>query len=114
MTQFQGVPRRVLDQLLPPARRPGQASPTTAKAETGVKNASSAPVKSKSAKRSAPKKSADKTQRREPPSAYKPKIHDKILEIIAQEVGVEPKDLTPDSTLDECGVDSLLSLNISN
>jgi naphtho-gamma-pyrone polyketide synthase len=43
----------------------------------------------------------------------RPSPNDKILGLIAEAVGIEISDLKPDTSFDECGVDSLLSLNIS-
>jgi len=34
-------------------------------------------------------------------------IHDKVVEIIAEQAVLEPSDVTPDSTLDSLGIDSL-------
>ncbi|SCZ57721.1 acyl carrier protein [Epibacterium ulvae] len=34
-------------------------------------------------------------------------IHDKVVEIIAEQAVLEPSDVTPESTLDSLGIDSL-------
>ncbi|XP_044721728.1 starter unit:ACP transacylase in aflatoxin biosynthesis domain-containing protein [Hirsutella rhossiliensis] len=92
---FQGVPRKVLDNLLP-----GKA---TTKAPAGAKAAPVAPTPAQAPVRSAAP----------PPPAAVPKASGDfghVLSIIAEEVGIELAELQPDSLFADFGLDSLLAL----
>lgn len=105
----------MLDQLLPAGRAAAQgATPTAAKPSVGVKEGSSTGAKPKS--KPGPKAEATPipTKAKQPSSKPQSAIDDKIIKIIAEEAGVEVGDLKQDTLFDECGIDSLLSLNISN
>ncbi|KAF2686477.1 conidial pigment polyketide synthase PksP/Alb1 [Lentithecium fluviatile CBS 122367] len=106
--KFQGVPRKVLDRVLPAS---GKTTPIAAPSKVVV---------SKTAARSAPVPAAAVTAKLQakPKAAPAPKIAspspvDKCLKIICDEVGVSMNDLVPTAAFADFGVDSLLSLNIS-
>ena len=88
--RFQQVPRALLDSMLPsaPSAQPKRQNPAKA----------SAPPPS-----SAPKKTS---------SASQSGVTSKILNVIAEEVGIPAKEMSDDSKFSELGVDSLLSLTI--
>ncbi|KIW01754.1 uncharacterized protein PV09_06930 [Verruconis gallopava] len=96
--KFQGVPRRVLDQLLPSGQR--RAIPVTTTPAPKLQEAKISNALSKGKSISSPKHKVSS-------------IKDTILNLIAEAVGLDVNELKPDTTFDECGVDSLLSLNIS-
>jgi iron transport multicopper oxidase len=97
--RFQRVPRTVLDLLLPPV---------------GAKSAI--------VKKTAPHPSlvVPETPARKPASAVvpqhdsRPTRRDAFLDTIAAELGVEPSEISPDDTLSDLGVDSLMSLTLAS
>ncbi|KAF2706517.1 polyketide synthase module [Pleomassaria siparia CBS 279.74] len=107
--KFQGVPRSILDRLLPGKTAP-QAAPKTLTQKSVAKQAPvtaaavSAKLQTKPAKAPAPTSA---------PKSSGPSIADKALTIVCDEVGVSLSDLVPSASFADFGVDSLLSLNIS-
>ncbi|RMZ77064.1 hypothetical protein DV738_g4567, partial [Chaetothyriales sp. CBS 135597] len=113
--KFQGVPRRVLDQLLPASRPAARTtSRIAAKPSPAAKTVSRPKVQVKSI---ALEKELHITK---PVNAsgvrlgVQSVINTRILSIIADEVGIEISELKVDAPFDEYGIDSLLSLNISS
>lgn len=111
--KFQGVPRRILDHLLPGASG----------AKTGPRAAAPKAAAPKPVPKSTPVPAAAITAKLEKrvalaplPAATRPSgpsFADKALAIVAEEVGVSLSDLVPSAVFADFGVDSLLSLNIS-
>lgn len=103
------MPRKVLDSLLPPGSV-GSCAASTPKVGGNLVSKAAARVgiqKTVSVKETTPK----------PPSAAKPSPDDrgvvsKALAIIAEEIGLDVKELRPESKFADYGVDSLLSLTI--
>ena len=105
----------MLDQLLPAGGRTAQgATPAAAKLSTAAKEGPSTGTQ-QGLKRGPKTESAPApTKPKQHSSKPQPTVNNKIMNIIAEEAGVEVGDLKPETPFDECGVDSLLSLNISN
>lgn len=106
--QFQGVPRSVLDHLLP--------------AGTAPKKSSAAPVptiKVVEATKTVKKTTVAPVQKQPLPvpesfNSSKLSIANRALTIVAEEVGLKISDLVPTAEFADFGVDSLLSLNIAS
>ncbi|PGG97986.1 hypothetical protein AJ80_09608 [Polytolypa hystricis UAMH7299] len=104
---FQGVPRRVLDNLLP--------SKAAAPISKLVAPANSAPRQNPAPK---PKPAASLSAPAPQPTKAKPArdassgVLGRILALICEEVGLQQSELKPESEFIELGVDSLLSLTI--
>ncbi|KAF2790288.1 conidial yellow pigment biosynthesis polyketide synthase [Melanomma pulvis-pyrius CBS 109.77] len=111
--KFQGVPRRILDHLLPGAGKPALKADATATPKPITK---SAPVTAAavSAKLQAKPVKAPVPSPAPALRASGPSIAEKALIIICDEVGVSISDLVPSASFADFGVDSLLSLNISS
>ena len=103
--QFQGVPRSVLDGLKSLAGGPKtfKKAPTSKAVEAPTKSKALAPAP------------AQKQLLPNPESfvSAKPSIANKVLAIVAEEVGLSISDLVPTANFGDFGVDSLLSLNIA-
>ena len=97
--KFQGIPRRILDNVLPPQ---GAAARVTAPPANG------APKKSAAAATKSPKKAAAAA-----PVQNEPPIIDKAMLILADEIGMSVGELNDATEFNDVGVDSLLSLTIS-
>jgi iron transport multicopper oxidase len=97
--RFQRVPRTVLDLLLPPV---------------GVKSA----VLRKTASKPSvvlPDRAPEKTLlTKESQAVSRPAKGDTFLDTIAAELGLEPSEVSPDDTLSDLGVDSLMSLTLAS
>ena len=113
LRQFQGVPRRVLDQLLPPG---SAASPLTPKSKPKTETMSReiteklrAHVKTTNGN-VVPKVVAQTVNAISSGS----NLVSRVLEIIAEEIGLAASELTPNSAFADLGVDSLLSLTITS
>ncbi|ORY07765.1 hypothetical protein BCR34DRAFT_603760 [Clohesyomyces aquaticus] len=105
--KFQGVPRRILDHLLPGAGKAAtKATSPVSKSAPVPAAAVSAKLQAKPAKTLVPPPAAA-------PKPAGPSVADKALDIICEEVGVSRSDLVPAAVFADFGVDSLLSLNIS-
>ncbi|PYH89202.1 polyketide synthase [Aspergillus ellipticus CBS 707.79] len=101
-TRFQGVPRRVLDRLLPANKpSPRAASETPVRPPKPASKAQTVPT-------STPK--PQPSQPRKPSSAGG--IATRVMAIIAKEAGVDPADLGQNENFANYGIDSLLSLTI--
>ncbi|RMZ75372.1 hypothetical protein DV737_g5307, partial [Chaetothyriales sp. CBS 132003] len=113
--KFQGVPRRVLDQLLPvncPVAN--GASQMTAKPTLAPKSKPEPKVRAKRSPRLKAIRTPTPEKASRAPLRVQSVVNSQILSIIANEVGIESSDLKVDSSFDEYGIDSLLSLNISS
>lgn len=104
--QFQGVPRSVLDHLLPAGSvsKMPRRSPVSqvAEAPKSVKRLASAPIQKETL--AVPETFV----------SNKLGIANRALAIVAEEVGLNMSDLLPGSSFADFGVDSLLSLNITS
>ncbi|KAK3331714.1 polyketide synthase, partial [Cercophora scortea] len=105
--KFQGIPRTLLDRVLPP-RNAASSSP----APTG--SAPAAQSKRSSATKTETRKPRSQTPvpRPVPKRQASPGLLDRIVAIICQEVGISASDLKPESEFADFGLDSLLSLTI--
>ncbi|OJJ68001.1 hypothetical protein ASPBRDRAFT_199700 [Aspergillus brasiliensis CBS 101740] len=107
--RFQGVPRRVLDRLLPPKTPSGLAERTQEARRTTT------PIKAQSECLKPSLSAIPSTAAREPskaPIAATGGIAARVMAIIAKEAGVGPADLGPNEEFANYGIDSLLSLTI--
>ncbi|KAI9731500.1 MAG: Type I Iterative PKS [Cirrosporium novae-zelandiae] len=106
--RFQGVPRKVLDLVLPHPDSKGAAksAPAPAAKPSVAKASTAAPKAQKSATKSAPAPVA-------PKKAASSGNSTKAIAITAEEVGVEVAELTEASAFADLGVDSLLALTIT-
>lgn len=102
-----GVPRRVLDGLKPRAR----AEQTKAAPSPPITTTSTSTPQSSFATRKTRNIGAKATTRPAPAAASEVWLG--FLAIIAEETGVEMRDLKPDTEFAEIGLDSLLSLTIT-
>ena len=105
--QFQGVPRQVLDQLLPksgPAKNAAKASPSTA----GKKDANTL-VKPQPAAAKSPVRPKPAAKPASPPNSKIPRV----MKIVSDEAGIDLAELTPTSDFSDLGIDSLMSLTIT-
>ena len=96
--EFQYLPKQILDRVLPPA------GGVRASAAVPAKNA--APKPEKAISKPVPKPQAAA-------KAAAPNVTTRVLEIMAEEIGLPISDLTDDNELSALGVDSLLSLTIA-
>ncbi|KAL2802404.1 melanin synthase [Aspergillus granulosus] len=96
--RFQRVPRAVLDMLLPPV---------------GVRKAvgKRAPKSSIVPPDNEPGKTTLKVEAQ---ALSVPAKRDAFLDVIAAELGLEPSEISPDDTLSDLGVDSLMSLTLAS
>ncbi|PGH03771.1 hypothetical protein AJ80_08641 [Polytolypa hystricis UAMH7299] len=97
--EFQRLPRKILNQVLPPPRT----------AKTAVSVPSSA-TKIAKPKKEEPKQVKIATPRSSDPT---PPVLEQAITIMADEIGVSVAEMTDDSELAALGVDSLLGLSIS-
>ncbi|KAK0718470.1 polyketide synthase [Lasiosphaeria miniovina] len=102
--KFQGVPRHVLDRVLPPV---GAASPPVS-ARPSPALAKPAPVPQVETRKTRSEKPLKSVEKRKPSA----KPFDLVLAIICQEVGISVTELKPESEFADFGLDSLLSLTI--
>ena len=105
-SQFQGVPRRVLDTLLPPKDLTKTSNAQPLYVESGVGTAkeyhsTSGPVLESHAGR-------PNTVQSDPT-----RLVERALAIITEEIGISPKELLDEKAFVDYGVDSLLSLAIA-
>ncbi|KAL2010566.1 hypothetical protein VTN00DRAFT_6373 [Thermoascus crustaceus] len=105
--KFQGIPRRLLDTVLPPAGsskasagKPAQAPPAPIRVEKS-KSTVETKARTQMANANSPVKSTG------------PSILIRALTILASEIGVPESELSDDLAFADYGVDSLLSLTIS-
>ncbi|EXJ74670.1 uncharacterized protein A1O5_01363 [Cladophialophora psammophila CBS 110553] len=107
--RFKGIPRQLLDRILPPASNRGSSTRNQVKnsAQHPPTRPYPIPALLDSASERAPE--ASRSIRTSVPSAGP---FEKMLSIISQEVGVNPRELTATMDFAELGVDSLLSLTI--
>ncbi|RAL00107.1 ketoacyl-synt-domain-containing protein [Aspergillus ibericus CBS 121593] len=106
--RFQGVPRRLLDRLLPaksPSGTPGREAVQPTKPHTAPQ-----PIRSKENPKPLPSMPADKPSKAPIPSSGG--LAGRVLAIIAKEAGIDPSDLGPNEEFANYGIDSLLSLTI--
>lgn len=107
--QFQGVPRSVLDHLLP-----GGAAPKAARPVPAITVAEAPKPSKKIVKALTPVPVKEQTLKvPEALNSYKLSIANRALTIVAEEVGLSISDLVPTASFSDFGVDSLLSLNIA-
>ncbi|KAL9126698.1 MAG: hypothetical protein Q9217_004295 [Psora testacea] len=99
--KFQGIPRRLLDSMLPPMG----ATKVTPRTQT--------PPTGKSKPESVSKTPKSKTVTIAPPTPSGPNIIDRAVSILADEIGVPVSELSNETEFNDMGVDSLLSLTIS-
>lgn len=104
--KFQQVPRTVLDQLLPPARRPAIQPKIVAT------KSPRAPAVKEAVVQSRPILVDQANVVTSMNGANLPSVADRVVEIIAAEVGITTADLSEHTTFTELGIDSLLSLTI--
>jgi naphtho-gamma-pyrone polyketide synthase len=101
VAQFLGIPRKVLDSVLPPAGKASSQSKVVLKpAAPSALPASDGQIPIPSLSRSAPKRSAT------------PTTVSRILAMVAEELGVQISELNDDVKFLDFGLDSLLSLTI--
>ncbi|KHN94891.1 polyketide synthase [Metarhizium album ARSEF 1941] len=108
--QFQGVPRQVLDHVLPRKTSTLTAStgaPSQTHGASGSRAKAASVLEQKLQKAS--KETAFQSRGKPKPSSS---LLDKVLAIICEEVGLSPVELQPESEFANLGVDSLLSLTI--
>lgn len=113
--KFQGVPRRVLDHLLP-ARTAAPKNASTAPSATTPNT----PVPSKTKSTSAPlaKRPPAAAKQISKPAALSPakpsnnSIVPRVVAIISEEAGINSSELSPNDEFGDYGIDSLLSLTI--
>ena len=98
--KFQGIPRRILDNVLPPQ---GLA------ARVSAPPAAASPKKTASSKPKSPKRAAQAA----PAAPNAAPIIDKAMSILADEIGMSVGELEETTEFNDVGVDSLLSLTIS-
>ncbi|KAF2858089.1 putative polyketide synthase [Piedraia hortae CBS 480.64] len=111
--RFQGVPRKVLDNLLPsnpksaPTQPAAKLAPKKQPTHSPAEPAATVPTKAATA----------------PPAALEQKLKvakseaspvTQVRKIIIEEAGVDDADLGPTAEFADCGIDSLLSLSISS
>ena len=109
LKQFQGVPRQVLDQLLPSISGPAKNASTPLKHAAGRTHL---PAQSKS--QPAVNDVLISTTASKPANLLSVNgIIPRVMEIISKEAGLDLAHLVPNSEFAEQGVDSLLSLTIS-
>ncbi|PFH56367.1 hypothetical protein XA68_16607 [Ophiocordyceps unilateralis] len=128
---FQGVPRRLLDMTLGKAGGKEASTTTTAAAATTPAALKAAAAPSKPSSSSAPKPSSSSSAPK--PSSAPPKTtaaaaaaapkaaapsnkskdFNRVLAIIAEEIGVGLSELQPESEFADFGLDSLLSLTVT-
>lgn len=97
--KFQGVPRQVLDNLLPNAQ--------------GAAPSKKASMHSPPAARPSKKDETPQPALTEPAKSTKGSVAAKLLTIIADETGVGESELMPTTAFVDIGIDSLLALNIA-
>lgn len=108
--QFQGVPRRVLDHLLPSQAGPGKRPGTAAAASANVPPPRAAPPKlSPQPNSSVAQQEVDAATKKPPRDVFVD-----IMKLISQEAGVTVNELGPDVELAALGIDSLMSLTITS
>ncbi|KAM3080309.1 hypothetical protein ACMFMG_005270 [Clarireedia jacksonii] len=108
--RFQGVPRQVLDQLLPSKpRATGNSIVKPVAAEKPTQTKASAPVRQSASKM--PSKENAKPPK--PSRETSKNIVAQVMSIIAEEAGIDMTALEADSDFADFGIDSLLALNIS-
>ncbi|KAF4634248.1 hypothetical protein G7Y89_g3862 [Cudoniella acicularis] len=113
--KFQGVPRNVLDNLLPKKITTEVSSKSSIKTESKPRSISKTTLEVKTAKKSY--SSSSKTTAILPPKSSMPdetSVFTQILRIVGEEAGANPSELTPDTSFADFGIDSLLSLNIAS
>ena len=105
----------MLDQLLPAGRRVAQGvTPAATKPSAAIKERTLTVAQHTPKPRSKTEVAPASIKAKQPSSKPQSAVNDKIMKIIAEEAGVEVGDLKLETPFDECGIDSLLSLNISN
>jgi iterative type I PKS product template protein len=117
--KFQGVPRQVLDHVLPPRKAASKASPamtamTAARATAPRPNVQlrDPPGLQEEERKPRSRKPARQSSKK-PSSNALSGFFDHVLSIICQEVGVAATELKPESEFADFGLDSLLSLTIT-
>jgi naphtho-gamma-pyrone polyketide synthase len=107
LQQFQGIPRQVIDQLLPsPSGR--KAAPVSKPTAGAVSRPQAGRAKSLPAPESVqalPKPSGAPSKQTN--------MMSRVLEIVAEEIGLAISELSPSSQFADLGVDSLMSLTIT-
>ncbi|GLA36716.1 type I Iterative Polyketide synthase (PKS) [Aspergillus niger] len=106
---FQGVPRRLLDRLLPPKNPPSILLERTQEVRPTTAPINHQPVCRKAGSKSIPLIPAPKPKESVGSSSG---IAARVMAIIAKEAGVDPSDLGPNEEFANYGIDSLLSLTI--
>ncbi|PHH92640.1 hypothetical protein CDD83_6410 [Cordyceps sp. RAO-2017] len=110
---FQGVPRQVLDNLLPGKTvtpRAAKLGGTTISAATTTISAATTTISAETTTKAAQRQAAA------PPASKASQSGDfsRVLTIIAEEVRIELSELQPDSQFADFGLDSLLSLTVTS
>ncbi|KAJ9319649.1 hypothetical protein DTO271D3_418 [Paecilomyces variotii] len=105
--KFQGVPRQVLNTVLPPAGGSKAAPRTTARAVPPP------PINVEKPKSSVEAKAVSKAVPGDPVKSAGPSVLVQALKILAEEIGVSEAELSDDLVFADYGVDSLLSLTIT-
>ncbi|PHH79911.1 hypothetical protein CDD80_3498 [Ophiocordyceps camponoti-rufipedis] len=106
---FQGVPRRLLDMTL--GKAGGKEAAPVSKAPAASKPAAAPKPKAAAPKAAAPAGPAAPTKAAAP--STKSKDFNRVLTIIAEEIGVGLSELQPESEFADFGLDSLLSLTVT-
>ncbi|KAL1963919.1 hypothetical protein VTN77DRAFT_7725 [Rasamsonia byssochlamydoides] len=113
--KFQGVPRQVLDLLIPSktptARNAPKASNTTIQSMPSKKPAS-APVAKESPTATKPVSKPAAMSQAKPVTSSKGSIVPRVMAIISEEAGIDHSELSPGVEFGDYGIDSLLSLTI--
>nr|BBL33417.1 putative polyketide synthase [Lachnum palmae] len=102
--KFQAIPRSLLNKLLPPTN--GFVPPPAAKKDPAKKEAKPQKV-AKPAKQPAPPTPRPAAQSKSSPAIKT------FMSIVADELGMEPSELTDDAEFADVGVDSLMSLSVT-
>ena len=118
VAQFQGVPRKVLDHLLP-AKHPQGPSPQTVKPMNSAHKAIPS-IPSALATMSLPTVRGPAVADKRRKVAVQPMIKSpsnsitsRAMKLVAEETGLDPSELTPGIAFEDIGLDSLLSLNLT-
>ncbi|GAB1317688.1 hypothetical protein MFIFM68171_07898 [Madurella fahalii] len=112
--KFQGVPRHVLDHVLPPRKAIPKASatnPTTRAIDPPEVQPRAPPVFLENPRKARSTEPSWQPSKKQHTSLLG--FFDRVLSIICQELGVSPTELKPESEFADFGLDSLLSLTIT-
>ncbi|KAL6716883.1 hypothetical protein ACLMJK_004795 [Lecanora helva] len=107
--KFQGVPRQVLDQLLPSKSGPAKSAPKSSNPAAKP----SEPSKQQKPQPTAKPVTTSKPKEKPASSPLNNDVLSRVMHIISEEAGLDLADLAPNAEFTDQGIDSLLSLTIS-